>query len=140
TPRRWGDTPVFFYGFDDLTPLQREAVDALAIGVDAEVWVSLTFERGRDAFAGRARTVADLEPLAARRVEMAPEDRYYEPASRAALHALERRLFEGAAPDAEPVDPGEAVTLLSAGGERAEAELVAAEALALIGDGVPAEE
>lgn len=139
TPRRWGRTPVFFYGFDDLTPLQREAVDALAIGVDADVWVSLTFERGRDAFAGRARTVADLEPLAVRRIEMEPEDRYYAPASRAALHALERRLFEGAGDDG-PVDPGDAVRLLSAGGERAEAELVAAEALALLGDGVPAEE
>ncbi|MBX5440384.1 MAG: hypothetical protein IRZ32_02530, partial [Solirubrobacteraceae bacterium] len=140
TPRRWGATPVFFYGFDDLTPLQREAVDALAIGVDAEVWVSLTFERGRDAFAGRARTVADLEPLAVRRIEMEPEDRYYAPASRAALHALERRLFEDAGDGAPPVDPGDAVTLLSAGGERAEAELVAAEALALVRSGIPAEE
>src|SRR3954463_11099407 len=25
TPRAWGATPVFFYGFDDLTPLQRDA-------------------------------------------------------------------------------------------------------------------
>ena len=38
TPRQWGATPVFFYGFDDLTPLQREAVDALAVGVGADVW------------------------------------------------------------------------------------------------------
>lgn len=139
TPRLWGTTPVFFYGFDDLTPLQREAVDALAIGVDADVWVSLTFERGRAAFGGRARTVADLEPLAVRRIEMEPEDRYYAPGSRAALHALERRLFEGAGADG-PADPGDAVLLLSAGGERAEAELVAAETLALLREGVPAEE
>ena len=30
TPPRWGATPVFFYGFDDLTPLQRDAVETLA--------------------------------------------------------------------------------------------------------------
>ncbi len=137
TPRDWGETPVFFYGFDDLTPLQREAVDALAEGVGADVWASLTFERGRAAFAGRARLVADLEPLAARgrRVEMAPDDAFYAPAARAVLHALERRLFEDE--HAPPVPAGDAVALLQAGGERAEAELVAAEALALLRAGVP---
>ncbi len=140
TPRDWGTTPVFFYGFDDLTPLEREAVDALAEAVGAEVWVSLTFERGRAAFAGRARLVADLEPLAARgrRQEMAADDAFYEPAARAALHALERRLFED--DERPPVAAGDAVALLQAGGERAEAELVAAEALALLRDGVPAEQ
>jgi ATP-dependent helicase/DNAse subunit B len=140
TPRDWGATPVFFYGFDDLTPLQREAVDALAEGVGADVCVSLTFERGRAAFAGRARLVADLEPLAAhgRRIEMAPEDAFYAEGSRTALHALERRLFED--DEQPPVPAGEAVALLQAGGERAEAELVAAEALALLRAGVPAEE
>ena len=29
-PGGWGATPVFFYGFDDLTPLQRDAVQTLA--------------------------------------------------------------------------------------------------------------
>jgi ATP-dependent helicase/DNAse subunit B len=140
TPRHWGATPVFFYGFDDLTPLQREAVDALAEGVGTEVCVSLTFERGRTAFAGRARLVADLEPLAAhgQRREMAADDAFYAPASRTALHALERRLFED--DEHPPVPAGDAVALLQAGGERAEAELVAAEALALLRSGVPAEE
>jgi ATP-dependent helicase/DNAse subunit B len=139
-PRTWGATPVFFYGFDDLTPLQREAVDALAVGVDAEVWVSLTFEPGRFAFEGRARTVNDLAPLASRRVAMEAVDDYYAPASRAALHALERRLFEDVDVDAAPVAPGDAVVVLAAGGERAEAELVAAQALSLLRDGVPAQE
>lgn len=137
-PAAWGAAPAFFYGFDDLTPLQLDAVEALAKGVDADVWVSLTFEPGRAAFAGRAATAATLAPLADRRLEMAPEDRYYAPAARAALHALERRLFEaGGEP---PVPAGGAVALLEAGGERAEAELVAAEVRSLLGAGVPAEE
>lgn len=159
-PARWGVTPVFFYGFDDLTALELDAVEALAKGVDAEVWVSLTFERGRAAFAGRARTVAELEPLADRRLEMEPEDRYYAPSARAALHALERRLFEevsappapaaaaalwptpaGVGSPPPPPDSDRApVVLLQAGGERAEAELVAAEVLELVGAGVPPEE
>jgi ATP-dependent helicase/DNAse subunit B len=138
TPRSWGETPVFFYGFDDLTPLQREAIDALAIGVGVDALVSLTFEPGRHAFAGRARTVNDLAEIATRWVTMEAVDRYYAPASRTALHALERRLFEES--DEPAVPAGDAVALLQAGGERAEAELVAAEVLRLLEDGVPAEE
>ncbi|HEU4658505.1 MAG TPA: hypothetical protein VFR97_13315, partial [Capillimicrobium sp.] len=137
-PAAWGGTPVFFYGFDDLTPLQRDAVEALAKRVEADVWVSLTFEPGRMAFAGRAETYQALAPLADREQAMPPNDAYYEPASRAALHALERRIFEdGGAP---PVDPGGAVALLEAGGERAEAELVGAEVLRLLAAGTPAHE
>src|SRR5436309_502548 len=29
-PGRWGATPVFFYGFDDLTPLERDAIETLS--------------------------------------------------------------------------------------------------------------
>src|SRR5262249_45934187 len=64
-------------------------------------------------------------------------DEHYEPCSRAALHHLERRLFE---PGAPRVDPGDAVRLLEAGGDRAEAELIAAEVLALLRAGVPADQ
>lgn len=138
-PAAWGGTPVFLYGFDDLTPLQVDVVETLAKAVGVDVWVSLTFEPGRVAFAGRARTVNELEPLADVRLTMPPEDAYYEPAARAALHALERRLFEDHG-GAGPVDPGDAVALLEAGGERAEAELVGAEVLGLLAAGVPAEE
>ncbi len=64
---------------------------------------------------------------------------HYAPGSRAALHQLERRLFEpGPAP--ERVDPGAAVRLLEAGGELAEAELVAAEVLELLRAGLRGEE
>ncbi|MBV9717125.1 MAG: exodeoxyribonuclease V subunit gamma [Solirubrobacterales bacterium] len=136
-PGRWGSEAVFFYGFDDLHPLQRDAVQTLAGVVGAEVTVSLTYEAGRAALAARAPTVEELRSFAARVLELPALEHYYEPGARAALHHLERSLFEtGAA----RIDPGAAVRLLEAGGERAEAELIAAEVLGLLRAGVPAEE
>jgi ATP-dependent helicase/DNAse subunit B len=132
-PAAWGDTPVFFYGFDDLQPLQRDAVDTLA-RTGAQVTLSLSYEPGRMAFAGRATTFAALKPRA----------EHYAADARGPLHHLERGLFELDETqlfDPDPVDPGAAVTLLQGGGERAELELVAAEAARLIGEqGVAPEE
>jgi ATP-dependent helicase/DNAse subunit B len=133
-PGRWGVTPVFFYGFDDLTPLERDAIETLSRIAGAELAVSLTYEPGRTALAARAETVEELRPLAERVIELPALDTYYKDS---ALHFLERNLFE-AAP--ERIDPGRAVRLLEAGGERAEIELVAAEVLELLGAGTPAGE
>ena len=69
-PRRFGSRPVFLYGFDDLTPLQLDAVETLSGRVGAEVCVALPYEAGRAAFAGRAGTVELLKPLAAEHVEL----------------------------------------------------------------------
>jgi ATP-dependent helicase/DNAse subunit B len=141
SPHRWGSEPVFFYGFDDLTALERDAVETLARVVGAEVTVSLTYEPGREALVARAETMEELRPLAERVVELPAQDEHYAPASRGVLHHLERALFETApARPVERVDPGEAVTLLEAGGERAEAELVAEQVLELRRAGVPASE
>ena len=139
TPGAWGTTPVFLYGFDDLTPLERDAVETLARVADAEVTVSLTYEPGRSAFAGRAAMlVGELSQLARDVNALPPEDSHFAPASRAALHQLERHLFET---DAPRLPTGDAVKLLVAGGERAEAELVAAELLTLLHDeAVPADQ
>ncbi len=143
-PGRWGGTPVFFYGFDDLAALQHDAVETLA-ATGADVMLSLAFEAGRMAFAGRATTFADLhrEGLVEHRVLKARAE-HYAPASRAALHHLERGLFEPDEAqlfDPDPVDPGDAITLLAGGGERAELELVAAEVARLIRqEGVAPEE
>src|SRR4051794_24147509 len=137
TPRAWGETPVFFYGFDDLTPLQRDAVETLAKHVDAPVTVSLSYEPGRRAFAGRAATFEELRPLADEIVALEPLPDHYAPGSRAALHGLERALFEE---QPASLDPGGAVAILEAGGERAEMELAAAEVRRLLDAGVPAEE
>ena len=32
TPSRWGQSPVFFYGFNDLHPLQRDAIRRVGSG------------------------------------------------------------------------------------------------------------
>jgi ATP-dependent helicase/DNAse subunit B len=136
-PGRWGTDPVFFYGFDELTALERDAVETLARVVGTDVMVSLNYEPGRAAFAARAEAVEELRPLAQRVLELPALDEHYASGSRETLHHLERWLFE-AAPTR--LDPGEAVRLLEAGGARAEAELVAAEVLELLRADVPAEE
>ena len=138
-PGAWGEDPVFFYGFDDLHPLERDAVETLSRVVGVPVTVSLTYEAGRAALGARAEVVEELRPLASEVLELPALDEHYDDASRAALHHLERNLFEPE-PSAERVDPGRAVRLLEAGGERAEAELVAAEVLELLRAGIPGEE
>ncbi|HWI70412.1 MAG TPA: hypothetical protein VNT55_00540, partial [Baekduia sp.] len=137
-PARWGGTPVFLYGFDDLSPLQRDVVDTLANAVGAEVVLSLTFEPGRTAFAARATLHQELLALGAtEEVQPAVAD-YYAPAARGVLHHVERSLYELEAPRA---DPGDVVLALEGGGERAEVELVAAEVARLIREeGVAPEE
>ena len=136
-PFRWGSDPVFFYGFDDLHPLERDAIETLARVVGADVTVSLTYEAGRLALTARAEVVEELRPLAERVIELPASAEHYDPDSRTALHHLERALFE---PEPERIDPGRAVALREAGGERAEAELAAAEVLDLLREGVPGEE
>jgi len=143
-PAAWGATPVFFYGFDDLQPLQRDAVETLA-ATGADVTLSLAYEPGRMAFAGRATTFADLHRDDVAHKPLKPRAEHYAPAAREALHHLERWLFEPAGDrlfdpagdrlfDPDPVDPGDAITLLQGGGERAELELVAAEIARLVAD------
>lgn len=134
-PSLWGRVPALFYGFDDLTPLQLDAIETLAVAVDAPVTVSLTYERGRVVFAGRAAAFEALRPLAARHVEQPPRAEHYAAGSRAALHHLERSLFEREAPP-QRVAAGQAIRLLEGGSERAELELVAGEVRALLEQGV----
>ena len=136
-PALWARTPVLFYGFDDLTRLQLDAIETLGRVVDAEVTVSLAYEPGRAAFAGRARTFLDLLPLAKEHRQLDARADYYAPGARAALSHLERSLFE---PDAARVQPGAALRLLEGGGERAELELVAAEIAVLLGEGMAPED
>ena len=135
-PDRWGRTPVFVYGFDDFTELELDAIETLARKADTEVTVSLPYERGRTAFKALSTAFQRLSELAAgNHVEVEATDEFYAPESRAALHHLERHLFEPPAV-AGKADPGQAVRLLAAGGERAEVELIAAEVLDLLRGGV----
>ena len=130
---RWRQTPVFCYGFDDLDPLQIDAIETLAHRVGTSVVVSLPGEPGRVALAGRASTLERLRPAADEVVELGAQDRYYDAP---ALHHLERSLFEPPA----PAPYAEAVALLEGGDARAEAELIAADIAALIAAGFAAED
>jgi ATP-dependent helicase/DNAse subunit B len=137
-PSRWPGRPVFLYGFDDLDVLQVDAIETLARHCGADVTVSLPFEAGRAAFAGRAGTYQDLMALGAQEIVLAPGSEHYAPASRTVLHHLERSLLETDAPRLDGT--GDAVLLLQGGGERAELELVAAHVARLIAAGTPAAE
>ena len=144
-PTAWGSDPVLFYGFDDLDGVQRDVVQTLSGPVGAAVTVSLTYEAGREALAARAETVEALRPVAAEVETLGPQDDHYADGARTVLHHLERHLFTVGAPRLElpdPLDQGasRAVTLLEAGGERAEAELVASEIVSLTRAGVPGDE
>jgi ATP-dependent helicase/DNAse subunit B len=130
----WGGSPLFAYGFDDFNPLQLEALHVLANACNADVTISLPYERGRLAFKAVSGLHQELLALGAEELELAPLDDHYAAESRDALHHVERHLFED-----EPggrVEPGSAVSLHSAGGERAEVELAAARVLQLLRDGV----
>ncbi len=124
---------MFFYGFDDLTPTERDAVETLVRHCETDVCIALPYEPGRVAFAGRAATVEELRPLAAEQLHLPERSEHYAPTARPALHHLERHLFE---PGAERLAPNGAIRLLEAGGERAEAELVGAEVLELMRKGI----
>ena len=109
-PERWArparDT-VFVYGFDDLTLLERDAIETMSRIPGVPVTVSLTYEPGRAALVARAETVEALRPLADEVTELPATDSYYAPAARSVLYRLERELFEDR-PEAEadPEAPG----------------------------------
>jgi ATP-dependent helicase/DNAse subunit B len=131
-PHDFGRTPVLVYGFDDFTPIELDALEALAMRVGVDVTVSLPYERGRPAFRAVAPLFERLRAIADRHVELPAISDWYAAGSRAALHHLERGLYED---EVERLDPAGAVRLLSAGGERGEMELVAAEVLRLLREG-----
>ena len=140
-PRRFGATPVFVYGFDDFTRLELDALETLARHAEADVTVSLPFERGRVAFRANATAFAALSELADEHLELAPSTAHYARGARAPLSRVERSLFESGprtfgAGAAEAIPPGAAVGLHLAGGRRAEVELAGAEVLRALRTGV----
>ena len=113
-PHSWGGAPVFLYGFDDLTSVQRDAVRALADAAGAEVTVSLPYEPR----AGVRRPGLDGRgaPLGRRgRGARGPRGLLRARKRAAELHHLERWLFEDEAPR---IAPGGAVAA-ARGGRRA---------------------
>ena len=86
---------VFAYGFDDFTPLQLDALETLAGAASADVTVSLPFEPRRAALSRRWRACTrSCSRSAPTSTSSTPVDDHYAPESRAALHHLERLLFE----------------------------------------------
>ena len=136
-PSLWGGTPLFLYGFDDLTTLQLDVIESLSGPVGAAVTLALTFEAGREVFLSRTRLHQELLALGALEEALPADDAYYAPAARAALSRIERQLF---AEDAASAADGTGVRALAGGGERAELELAARDVAATINAGTPAEE
>jgi ATP-dependent helicase/DNAse subunit B len=129
-----GERPLFVYGFEDLTGAQWRLLDALA--ARTEVTVALAYEPGREVFAALACTQQELARRAPGRiVELPPRSGEY---AHPALAFVERRLFEAGESGAPMVEG--AVCFLEASGARAAFELVAEEALAMIGQGFAPEE
>jgi ATP-dependent helicase/DNAse subunit B len=132
-PARWGTTPLFVYGFDDFTPLELDVLETVARRCGADVTVSLPFEAGRVAFRAVAGAFGRLSDIADVRMALPAREDHYAEHSRCALHRLERGLFEP--PPAVLVEAGDAIAFHSAGGERAELELMGARVLQLLREG-----
>ena len=129
----WDGSPVFLYGFEDLTGAQWGLLEALS--GRAEICASLPYEPGRAAFEAVERTARDLAELAGPRIDELPAQGWYESPT---LAQLERVLFTDT--DAEPLSHDGAVRFLEAAGTRAALELVGAEILELLRSGLAAEE
>lgn len=117
-PSAWKERPTLLYGFDDLSREQIELVAALAAA--GPVTVAVTFE-DRAALTARADLRGTLVDELGGRVVEAPLPSAANTPSPTLFH-LERNLFEPRPDRLEPADG--ALELLSAAGERGEAELI----------------
>jgi ATP-dependent helicase/DNAse subunit B len=125
----WDERPVFFYGFDDLTPDQFELVEGLA--ARTEVTIALAFEPGNTALEARAGLLDALRE----RIGVAEET----PTAADPANTESGTLFHLARgfgrPDAAPQPPGEGLLLLRSAGVRGEAEAIALEVSRLLHGG-----
>jgi ATP-dependent helicase/DNAse subunit B len=124
----WGARPVYVYGFDDLTAVQREVLAALARS--AEVTVAVTYD-DREALSARAGLLHQLQDeldgaVAARLVH----DPSY--AESGLLAHLDRGLFDV---DAGAHDADGGVVMLESAGALGEAEAIGVEIASLLAGG-----
>ena len=127
----WSGSPVFAYGFEDLTGAEWALLEALA--ARADVTVSIPYEPGRVAFAALERTVGGLAELARGAVEeLRPSPGGLGPA---ALAHVERELFADEPQRGPPLDG--AIRFLEGAGARGTVELLASEVAALLRGGTP---
>ena len=127
-PESW-ESPVFLYGFDDLTVEQLELVRELS--AHAQVTIALPWEDRESLTLARGALFAqlrDIEGVSIERLEAEPRF-----TSSGTLFEVERRF--GEAGDRVENDGG--VALLASAGELAEVEAVGAEVARLLSDGTP---
>ena len=131
-PASWGERPILFYGFDDLTNEQLELVAALARATD--VTFAVAYE-DRRALAARATLLARLVEIGGEEGPRLEPDATNTESP--ALFHLERWFLRDHAPR---VDPDDGLVLLEAAGERGQAEQIGAAVARLIADGAAADE
>jgi RecB family exonuclease len=129
----WPARPVFLYGFDDLAPVQRDLVDALA--ASGEVTITVPHEDGNEVLHARARL---FDALRGPGTEEEALEADADNTGSANLFELERG-FAGVR-EARLAEGAEGLTLLRSAGARAEAEAIAAHVARLIHDGAREEE
>ncbi len=127
-PESW-ESPVFLYGFDDLTVEQLELVRELS--AHTQVTVALPWEDRESLTLARGALFAqlrDIEGVSIERLEAEPRF-----TSSGTLFEVERRF--GEAGDRVENDGG--VALLASAGDLAEVEAVGTEVARLLSDGTP---
>ena len=133
-PARWEGTPLFVYGFDDFDALQLDALDTIANHCHADVTVSLPWEPGRAAFKAVAPIHGELLSRAGDRAARCRRSTTTTRRSRAPRSTTSSGTCSGEG--GERVEAGEAISLHSAAGRRAEVELAGARVLELLRAGV----
>lgn len=136
----WGDRPVLFAGFDEMTKLQLEVVNRLAFRAGAEVMVAVTHETDNPA-------LALTDTLLAALLDLAPEGQVVtrttrredeDPPHDEVLLELEKRFLRPSRDTDRPLPETGALTIMRSTGERNEAEAIAAEIAALVSSGAGA--
>ena len=111
TPPPGAATPVFFYGFDDLTPLQRDAVETLAAtGAHGDALACRTSPAGWRSPAARRRSPSCTARASSTSVLEARAEHYAPALARGAAPPRARPVRATTTPqlfDPDPVDPGD---------------------------------
>jgi RecB family exonuclease len=130
----WGERPVVFYGFDDLSENQLELVSALT--ATTEVIFALPYEEGNAALAARARLLNRLRD----RIGVAEETTTEANPGNTFSPLLFHLTVSFGTRRPGRAEPDGSLTLLRSAGTRAEAEAIAAHVTRLVHKGAdPAE-
>jgi ATP-dependent helicase/DNAse subunit B len=137
----WGNRPLFFAGFDDMTPQQLEMIRRISVVAGAEVTVAVAHEPDNPALDWTNELVASLrEDARAGGLTEMPTARTGERAThRPALQELEGRFMRPTA-GIPAMATSKSVTVLRSSGPRNEAEAIGGEVARLIEQGFKADD